>query len=53
MKNELKLGDYIRPKYGWDKQQKEDWLYMVLPSIVLACLVGAALLVGFYKFIVA
>lgn len=51
MKDEIKLGDYKKPRYGWDKQQKEDWLYMVLPAIVLGCLLAAALVVSFYKFI--
>ena len=47
----LKLqGDYHKPtKTHWDKQQKEDWLFMVLPSLVILCLVAAALIVGFYK----
>ena len=51
MKEEIKLGDYCKPKYGWDKQQREDWLFMVLPSIVIGCLVVAALIVGLFKLI--
>lgn len=52
--NNLNLGgDWHKPeKKGWDKQQREDWLYMVLPSIVLGVLLGAALVIAFYKFIV-
>jgi len=54
MKDNLKLGgDWHKPeKKQWNRDQLNDWLYMVLPSIVIACLVVAALVVGFYKFIV-
>ncbi len=51
-KDNINLGDFRKPKYGWDKQQREDWLYMVLPSIVIGCLVAAAIFVGLLKLLV-
>ena len=51
MKDNLKLGgDYRKPTcYKWSKQQREDWLYMVIPSIFTGCLVAAAIFVGLLK----
>jgi hypothetical protein len=49
----LKLGDFVKPtKCFINKQHREDFLYLVVPSIVIGCLVGVAIFVAILKLFV-